>query len=134
MIALDTSKLVHYLARDDEAQFEIAAALIENCTSDEPAHVCREVMIELVWVLERSYKYSREEIGEVLLSLVTASQLSVESAQDIASVVNLYQKEGFDFADLMIRQAANRSRASVLKTFDLKLAKLSGVELLGATH
>lgn len=134
MIALDTNVLVRYLARDDEAQFEITAALIKNCTSDEPAHVCREVMIELVWVLERSYKYSREEIGEVLLSLVTASQLSIESAQNIASVVNLYRKEGFDFADLMIRQAANRSGASVLKTFDLKLAKLAGVELLGATH
>ena len=134
MIALDTNVLVRYLARDDEAQFKISAALIENCTSDEPAHVCREVMIELVWVLERSYKYSREEIGEVLLSLVTASQLSVESAQDIASVVNLYRKEGLDFADLMIRQAASRSGASVLKTFDQKLAKLAGVELIGAKH
>ena len=134
MIALDTNVLVRFLAQDDDAQFEVAAGLIEGCTSDAPGYVCREVMIELVWVLERAYKYSREEIAEALLSIVTASQLSVENAQDIASVVNLYRKEGYDFADLMIRQAAQRTENRVLKTFDQRLARLDGVELLGTTH
>ena len=134
MIALDTNVLVRFLAQDDDAQFEVAAGLIKGCTSDAPGYVCREVMIELVWVLERSYKYSRKEIAEALLSIVTASQFSVENAQDIASVVNLYRKEGYDFADLMIRQAAQRTENRILKTFDQKLARLDGVELLGTTH
>jgi predicted nucleic-acid-binding protein len=134
MIALDTNVLVRFLTQDDDAQFQVAAGLIEGCTRDVPGYVCREVMIELVWVLERAYKYSREEIAEALLSIVTASQLSVENAQDIASMVNLYRKEGYDFADLMIRQAAQRTENRVLKTFDQKLARLDGVELLGTTH
>ena len=134
MIALDTNVLVGYLAQDDYAQFQVAADLIDGCTSDAPGYVCREVMIELVWVLERSYKYSREEIAEALLGIVTASQLSVEHAQDIASVVNLYREEGYDFADLMIRQAAQRAENRILQTFDQKLAKLDGVELLGTAH
>jgi len=134
MIALDTNVLVRFLTQDDDAQFQVAAGLIEGCTRDVPGYVCREVMIELVWVLERAYKYSREEIAEALLSIVTASQLSVENAQDIASVINLYRKEGYDFADLMIRQAAQRTENRILKTFDQKLARLDGVELLGATH
>ena len=134
MIALDTNVLVRFLTQDDDAQFQVTAGLIEGCTRDAPGYVCREVMIELVWVLERAYKYSREEIAEVLLSIVTASQLAVENAQDIASVVNLYRKEGYDFADLMIRQAAQRTENRVLKTFDQKLARLDGVELLGTTH
>ena len=134
MITLDTNVLVRFLTQDDDAQFQVAAGLIEGCTRDVPGYVCREVMIELVWVLERAYKYSREEIAEALLSIVTASQLSVENAQDIASVVNLYRKEGYDFADLMIRQAAQRTENRVLKTFDQKLARLDGVELLGTTH
>ena len=134
MIALDTNVLVRFLAQDDDAQFEVAAGLIEGCTSDAPGYVCREVMIELVWVLERAYKYSREDIAEALLSIVTASQLSVENAQDIASIVNLYREERYDFADLMIRQAAPRAGSRILKTFDQKFAKLDGVELLGTTH
>lgn len=134
MIALDTNVLVRFLTQDDDAQFQVAADLIEGCTRDVPGYVCREVMIELVWVLERAYKYSREEIAEALLSIVTASQLLVENAQDIASIVNLYRKEGYDFADLMIRQAAAKAENRTLKTFDQKLARLDGVELLGTTH
>ena len=134
MIALDTNVLVRYLTQDDDAQFQVAADLIEGCTRDVPGYVCREVMIELVWVLERAYKYSREEIADALLSIVTASQLSVENEQDIASVVNLYRDEGYDFADLIIRQAAQRTESHILKTFDQKLARLDGVELLGTTH
>ena len=134
MIALDTNVLVRFLTQDDDAQFQVAADLIEGCTRDAPGYVCREVMIELIWVLERAYKYSREEIADALLRIVTASQLSVENAQDIASIVNLYRDEGYDFADLMIRQAAQRPESRILKTFDQKLARLDGVELLGTTH
>ena len=134
MIALDTNVLVRFLTQDDDAQFQVAADLIEGCTRDLPGYLCSEVMIELVWVLERAYKYSREEIADALLSIVTTSQLSVENAQDIASIVNLYRDEGYDFADLMIRQAAQRTESRILKTFDQKLARLDGVELLGTTH
>ena len=134
MIALDTNVLVRYLVQDDSEHFKIAAELIEDCTIDQPGYVCREVIIELVWVLERCYKYSRDEISGALLSIVTASQLAVETADDIAAIVHLYQNEGFDFADLMIRRAAIRSGADVLTIFDQKLAKLDGVELLGTTH
>ena len=134
MIALDTNVLVQYLARDDVDQFNIANDLINSCTADHPGYVCREVMIELVWVLERSYKYSREEIADALESIVSASQLEVESAQDIAAVLNLYRKERYDFADLLIRKAALRGGNYNVKTFDQKFAKLDGVDFLGTTH
>ena len=134
MIALDTNVLVRYLAQDDAEQFKIAAELIGGCTAEAPGYICREVMIELVWVLERAYKYTRHEISAALLGLVSASELVVETADDVAAIVHLYQSEGFGFADLMIRQAAIRRGVPVLKTFDQKLAKLSAVDLLGATH
>ena len=134
MIALDANVLIRYLARDDVDQFNIANDLINSCTADHLGYVCREVMIELVWVLERSYKYSREEITDALESIVSASQLEVESAQDIAAVLNLYRKERYDFADLLIRQAALRGGNYNVKTFDQKFAKLDGVDLLETTH
>ena len=102
MIALDINVLVRYLPQDDNAQFQVAADLIEGCTSDASGYVCRKVMIEIVQVIERSYKYSCDEIAEALLSIVTARQLSVENAQDIASSVNSYLEEDYDFTDLMI--------------------------------
>jgi len=60
MIALDTNVLVRYLVRDDAEQAEAARALLESLTTDRPGYVCREVAVELVWVLERAYGFSRK--------------------------------------------------------------------------
>ena len=63
-----------------------------------------------------------------------ASQLSVENTQDIVVLVNLYGKEDYNFADLMLHQAASRGGVRIIKTFDQKFVKLDGVQLLGEIH
>jgi predicted nucleic-acid-binding protein len=85
-------------------------------------------------VLERSYKFNRPEVADTLIALISSTEFLVEASDDIASIIPLYQNEGFGFADLMIREAALRSAAHVLKTFDQKLDKLESVELLTTTH
>ncbi len=45
--------------------------------------------MELVWVLERSYKYSRNEIMAAVMGLVPAAELHVETAQDFAEILPL---------------------------------------------
>ena len=58
MIALDTNVLVRYLVADDAGQAEAAQALLAGLTAERPGFVCREVAVELVWVLERAYRFS----------------------------------------------------------------------------
>ena len=72
MIALDTNVLVRYLVDDDAEQAEAARTLLEGLTSERPGFVCREVMVELVWVLQRAYGLSRDRIAAVLEALVAA--------------------------------------------------------------
>ena len=85
-------------------------------------------------MLERSYKYSRNEIMDVVVGLVSAAELHVETVQRAADILPLFQNEGFGRSDLMISQAAIRSGGHVLQTFDRKAAKLAGVILLGTSH
>lgn len=70
MTAIDTNVLVRYLVRDDAEQAEAARALLEGLTQRHPGFVCREVAIEVVWVLERVYRFGRAEIADVLLELL----------------------------------------------------------------
>ena len=133
-IALDTNVLVRFLTQDDTEQFEIAQDIINNCSTKQPAFICREVLVELVWVLERSYKYSRNEITAAVMGLISAAELHVETAQDVAEILPLYQNEGFGFSNLIIRQAAIKNGGRDLQTFDRKAAKLAGVTLLGTSH
>ena len=130
MIALDTNILVRFLIQDDPVQSRLASDLIRDLSVTDPGYVCREVLVELVWVLERSYKYSRSEIVGTLEGLLSARELFIEETRDIGTILQLYQHDGYGFSDLMIRQASLRVGAEKLMTFDQKAANLEGVELL----
>lgn len=131
MIALDTNVLVRYLVCDDPEQAAVAREVLESLTREAPGFVCREVMLELVWALERAYGCSRDEIAAVLEDLTATEHLEVEAGEDVAYAAAQYREGGGQFADLMIRAAAIRA-GGVLYSFDKKAAKLDGVALLGA--
>ena len=130
MIALDTNVLVRYLVRDDVQQAESARALLESLTAERPAYVCREVAVELVWVLERAYGFPRDRIATLLEELVATEDLVIEAAEDVARAAFDYRAARAGFSDRMILAAAERSGALPLYTFDQKAARLKGVSLL----
>ena len=130
MIALDTNVLVRYLVADDTRQAEAARVLLAGLTTVRSAFVCREVTVELVWVLERAYRFSRDRISTVLEELVATEELEFETVDDVASAAHRYRKGGADFSDLMIAAAARRSGAQPLYTFDRRASGLEGIELV----
>ena len=130
MIALDTNVLVRFLVCDDLQQAETARELLDSLTVENPAFVCREVAIELVWVLERAYGFSRSRIATTLEELMATESLVVEEADDVSRAASRYRRAGAGFSDLMILAAAERSGAYPLVTFDRKAARLEGVSLL----
>ena len=130
MIAVDTNVLVRYVVYDDVRQAQAARALLEGLSSECPGFICREVVIELVWVLERSYRFSRDQIADVLEELVSAEELIVEAADDVARASSSYRRVRAGFSDLMILAAAERAGAGPLHTFDRAFARLYGAILI----
>ena len=132
MIALDTNVLVRLLTRDHAEQAEAARSLLRGLTPEQPGYVCREVAIEVAWVLERSYRFTRGDIAEALMELMASNNLVFEASDDIARVVYLYSQGGPGFSDRMVLAAAARADAIPLFTFDRQLARLEGAELVPA--
>ena len=132
MIAIDTNVLVRFLTQDDESQAKAASNFMAGLNINNPGFICREVMVELVWVLERAYGCSRSEVASALEGLLSASELEIEVADDVGTAVFQYRDGGFGFADLMIVAAMRRADAIPLVTFDRKAAQIHGVELLKA--
>jgi len=130
VIALDTNVLVRFLVQDDADQARIASDIFDQLTDAEPGFVSREVLIELVWVLERAYGYGCAQIAAALDGLLSSTELRIEAGDDVGSALDLYRNDGFGFADLMIAAAARRAGAAELVTFDRKAARLLGVRLL----
>lgn len=133
MIALDTNVLVRYLVDDDAQQAEIARALLTELTPERPGFVCREVAVELAWVLDRAYGFSRDRIATVFVELVGSTELRFEAADDVIRAALRYRRGGAGFSDQMILAAARRFGADVFYTFDQQAAQLEGASLLGKT-
>ena len=88
--------------------------------------------VELVWVLQHTYGFSRDLIAEFLEDIVTAKELEFEAVDDVLSAIAHYRKGGANMPDRMIVAAAKRRGAYPLYTFDQKMAGLEGVSLLEA--
>lgn len=134
MIALDTNVLARYVVEDDVPQAEAARKLLQSLSRARPGFICREVAVELVWVLSRSYAASREQIASVLLGLLATDSIVIESADDVADSAIRYADGVSDFADLMILAAAQRQAATPLYTFDRRASRADGVELLAVAQ
>ena len=130
MIALDTNVLVRYLVADDPRQAQAARALLAELTSERPGFVCRETAVELSWVLDRAYGFSRDRIATILEELVTSEELRFEAADDVIRAANGYRRGGAGFSDRMIAAAARRYDTDALYTFDRRMAQLPGAALL----
>ena len=130
MIALDTNVLVRYLVDDDAQQAEAARVLLTGLTAERPGFVCREVTVELAWVLQRACGFSRDRIATVLEELIATEELEFEAVDDVARAAFSFRRGGAGFSDLMIVAAAKRRGANPLYTFDRQAAQLEGVVLL----
>ena len=133
MIALDTNVLVRYLVADDIRQAEIARALLGTLTSERPGFVCREVSVELSWVLERAYGFSRNQVADIFEKLVASEELHIERADDVVRAAEGYRRGGAGFSDQMIAAAARRSGSDAFYTFDRQAAQLEGAVLMTET-
>ena len=130
MTALDTNVIVRYLVRDDAEQAAAARALLDGLTPGNPGFICREVVLEVAWVLERSYRFPRSQVAEALMDLTASDGLVVEDSDDVAAAAHRYRQGGAGFSDLMILAAVERVGATPLHTFDRRLAQLQGAILV----
>lgn len=83
MIAVDTNIPVRYLVCDDQQQAEAARTPLESLAAERPGFICREVMEELVCVLERAYGFSRHRIANVVEKLVSTEGLVLEAQDNV---------------------------------------------------
>ena len=83
MEALDANVILRYLVGDNPEQETAARTLMDGLTPSNPGFICREVVIEVAWVLERSYRFTRGRVAEALMDLTASDSLVVENSGDV---------------------------------------------------
>ena len=74
-------------------------------------------------MLERSYKFNRPEVADAIIALISATEFPVEAPEEIASIIPLFQDQGFSSADLIICQAAHLGGAKLPRDYVVRPVK-----------
>lgn len=126
MIGIDTNVLVRYLTEDDETQSVKAIELIDKYTGTNGAIFINNIVVcELIWVLERGYKYSKEEVITVLKSILTTVEFCFEDHKILWVSATEYAVSAGDFADILIGQLNSQNDCTQTFTFEKKASGLS---------
>ncbi|HJD55763.1 MAG TPA: type II toxin-antitoxin system VapC family toxin [Rickettsia endosymbiont of Pyrocoelia pectoralis] len=126
MIGIDTNILVRYLTSDDKVQSIKATKLIERYFGQENSIFINNIVIcELIWVLEKGYKYSKEQIISVLKEIFSTIEFSFENHQVLWLSVLEYENYKADFSDILIGKLNIFNGCSYTVTFDKAASELT---------
>ncbi len=130
MTGLDTNVLVRYIMQDDVVQSRKAVRLLESLSADEPGLVTALTVVELYWVLSKSYGLSKPEFVRCLRLLLSTQELVVERDDVVTRALKIFEGGPVDFADCLIEQTASALGCVRTLTFDVKAAKHAGMVLI----
>jgi predicted nucleic-acid-binding protein len=129
MIGLDTNVMVRYLTQDDPVQSRRATEIFEQqLTAERPGFLCVVTVAETVWVLDRAYGLTTQEIAAALERMLQTDVLMIENEQEVfTAMIALKEKRG-TFADALIAALGAKAGCKHTLTFDQKALGLSGFQ------
>jgi len=128
MIAVDTNILVRVFIDDlNDSQIKKSRDLVKKAKH---IFLSEIVLIETVWVLDRVYALTKQQILAVLMEIYENTAFVVEREQNFLDGLMLFKENNADFSDCMILVAATSAGIKDFYTFDEKFAKIKPVKRL----
>jgi predicted nucleic-acid-binding protein len=130
MIELDTNIVVRYFAQDDPIQSRKATEIIERrLTENQPGFISLVTMVETVWVLDRIYGLSDEEIASAVERMLQADSFFIQNEQEVFTAMVALRSGQGSFADALIGALGAWAGCAATLTFDRRAARLKSFEL-----
>jgi len=121
---LDTNFIVSYLYRRNEKQYTYARSYL--CKAKElqiKLILLTEIIIEVNYILGKVYKFQKNEIVIMLLSLVQTSYITLPEREILFSALNDYKNHNVNLVDCILFTKAHANGGEVL-SFDTDFKKL----------
>jgi predicted nucleic-acid-binding protein len=128
---IDTSVILRLLIKDDEAKGDACLKLIKNAKSNGIAlHIPPVTVLEIVWVLEKVYKYKKPAIREIVEALLNTPELRVDNELMFRKAVLLYESKNIKFADAVMGSWGLEKGINIVYTYDEKdFKRIDGLDV-----
>jgi predicted nucleic-acid-binding protein len=128
MYAIDTNVLIRIFVDDKHQQKQCEQAR-KFAEKQKKLWVSSIVQIELVWVLDYSYKLTKAQIITVLNHLYENDAYVLQNEAIFYQALMVFEESSANFSDCVIHVQSKKENLEVI-TFDKKFAKIQGVKLL----
>lgn len=128
-IGIDTNVLVRYIMQDDE-QSKIAIEFLESLSAENQGVINTIVIMEVIWVLSRSYKQPKGTIALILEELFSMPVFVFDNLPLLLKALAIYKESKADFSDIFIRLFNQSLGCEKTVTFDVGASKKAGMVLL----
>ena len=129
---IDTSAILRMLVQDDD----LKAKAVENLIRTAPEkrlvlHVIPVTILEIVWVLEKVYKYPKKAVRELAEAIINTPQLKVELAGVFLNALKVYEEKNVKFADAVMAFWGMDKGITTAYTYDEKdFKRIDGLTVL----
>jgi len=119
MIYLDANVVLRYLLADDIEHHIISKNVIDRSPN---IFIMDGVVVEIVYVLTKTYGIERELVSEQLVELFEQKRFCFENKSLIIEALKIFKKNNLDFVDCLLCACKNLKNVEIF-TFDKKLSK-----------
>ena len=131
MIGLDTNLLVRYVVRDDPLELAKVDRLFEReLGSDRRGFINLIVLAELIWVLSRTYRFSRAQLTNTLAELLEIEALAFEHEDMVVEALDIFRNTNVDCADILINLLNHAHDCETTATLDQRQRTLLTARVL----
>ena len=129
---IDTSAILRLLTKDDEGKSKAVEKLIkESGNKGITLYLLPVTVLEIVWVLEKVYKFDRKTIREIVEATLNTPQLKCYLENVFRKALLAYETQNIKFADAVMGYWGIEEGLSTVYTYDEKdFRKIEGLNVL----
>ena len=118
---IDTSVILRILVQDDNVKIKASVKLIkESKKRGIVLYILPVVILEIVWVLEKVYKYDKKTIREHIEAILNTPELKCEMGSVFRMAIRTYEEKNIKFADAVMEYWGIERDIFVVYTYDEK--------------
>jgi predicted nucleic-acid-binding protein len=122
---VDTNVLVRHLTGDPPAMAKRAAAFLRDASE---LFLADMIVAETIDVLESFYEVAREQIANIIRSLLAFDSISVVDRDVLLRAVEVYENDRLDFAEAYLVACAESTGIGRVVSFDRSIDRVPTIE------
>lgn len=128
---IDTSVILRLLIKDDETKRGACERLLREAKHHGIVlYLLPVAVLEIVWVLEKVYKFEKKVIRDIVEALLNTPEIRVEMEDVFRKALVTYEEKNIKFADAVMGYWGLERNYSVVYTYDEKdFKRIDGLEI-----